>query len=117
MKTFQQDGVFNPDLYQRALRSQGYSPIDFEENLRNALLIEQLQQGLTTSVLLPQAELDQSIALMNQQRELSYITLPLDSYREKVSIDEAAITAYFEDNKDRFMNPGTGSGGLSRTEG
>ncbi len=102
---FQQDGVFNPTLYQRVLRSQGLSPVSFEENLRRSLVLDQLQQGLVSSSLLPPAELDKAIGLMNQKRELRYIALSLDSYRDKVSMDETAIDAYYQDNKDRFLNP------------
>ena len=102
---FQQDGVFNPTLYQRVLRSQGFSPVSFEEDLRRSMMLDQLQQGLVTSSLLPQATLDSAIALMNQQREIHYITLPLANYQENVSVEETAIEAYYQENKDRFLNP------------
>jgi peptidyl-prolyl cis-trans isomerase D len=105
LAVFQQDGRFNAEHYQQVLRAQGYSEFAFEENLRRSLALEQLQAGLTASAITTPAELNQAIELLNQQRELQYLLLPLDNYLKKATVDENAITAYFQENKDRFQKP------------
>jgi peptidyl-prolyl cis-trans isomerase D len=102
---FQRDGAFDPELYQRALRSQGYSDVMFEESLRSSLVTQQLQEGITASSLVTPEEMDRYAELMTQQRELEYAVLPLSKYKEQVTVDEAAIEGYFQEHQDQFMNP------------
>ncbi len=103
--TFQEDGSFDAERYKRLLRAQGYTEIVFEENLRNSLMINQWRNGLVTSSLVTPAELDTFISLLNQQRNLAYLVLSLSDYLKKVSIEESAIDAYYQEHKDRFVNP------------
>ena len=42
---FQVDGHFDKDAYERQLRSLGYSPRQYEDNLRSLLPLQQLQGG------------------------------------------------------------------------
>ena len=104
-EAFQQDGAFNPELYQRVLRSQGYSPLGFEESLRSSLVSDQLREGLVASSFVTLDEMNRLIGLLTQKRELSYVVLSLDDYLNQTSVDEAAVEAYFEEHKDRFRSP------------
>jgi peptidyl-prolyl cis-trans isomerase D len=105
LPAFQEDGGFNAERYKRLLRAQGYTEIAFEENLRNSLMISQWRNGLVTSALVTPEELDRFISLLNQQRELAYFVLSLNDYLKKVSIEESAIETYYQEHKDRFVNP------------
>jgi len=104
-EAFQQSGVFNRELYDRLLRSQGYSKAAFEASLRGSLEIDQLREGITSSAIVTPAAMDRDIGLLSQQRELEYVLLPLASYLTKVPVDESAIETYYRDNKDRLLNP------------
>lgn len=105
LNIFQQDGVFNVDRYRQLLRAQGYPEAAFEENLRRSLALEQLRNGLIISAITTPAELNSAIALLNQQRDIQYVTLALDNYAKKVTVDDAAIQSYYEENKDRLLKP------------
>jgi len=103
---FQQDGAFNIERYEQFLRSQGYpSKAAFEEYLRRSLTREQLREGLLNSAIVTPAELDKVIQLLNQQRELQYILLPLNNYLQKVSIDDDSVNRYFQEHQDRLQKP------------
>jgi len=105
LPVFQQSGGFNKDLYDRLLRNQGYTPALFEEGLRQSLATEQLRDGVIASALVTPAELEQLVALLRQQRDVYYLTLPLAQYVGKVQADDAAIQDYFAKNTERFVNP------------
>lgn len=105
LPVFQQGGGFNRELYERLLRSQGYTAAMFEESLRQSLATEQLREGVMASALITPAELEQWIALLRQQRELEYVVLSLAQYAARVTVDEAAIQEYFEKNRERFVDP------------
>lgn len=105
LPVFQQNGGFNKELYERLLRNQGYSPSVFEEGLRQSLATEQLRNGVVASALATPADLEQLVALLKQQRELYYLTLPLAPYVAKAQAGAAAVQDYFSKNADRFVNP------------
>jgi peptidyl-prolyl cis-trans isomerase D len=105
LPVFQQGGGFNRELYERLLRNQGYTAAMFEEGLRQSLATGQLRDGVVASTLITPAEMEQIIALLKQQRELQYVVLPLEKYVAQASVDDAAIKDYFEQNRDRFVNP------------
>ncbi|MFO1431110.1 MAG: SurA N-terminal domain-containing protein [Candidatus Competibacteraceae bacterium] len=103
---FQQDGKFDVGRYEQFLRSQGYpSKAAFEEYLRHNLMREQLRNGLLNSAIVTAAELNNAIALLNQQRELQYLLLPLNNYLQKASVDEDAISRYFQEHQAQFQKP------------
>jgi peptidyl-prolyl cis-trans isomerase D len=105
LPVFQQSGGFNKELYERLLRNQGYTVAVFEEGLRLSLATEQLRDGIVASALATPAELDNIIALLKQQREIEYLTLPLAQYVAKATVEENAIQDYFEKNPERFIHP------------
>ncbi|HJW28225.1 MAG TPA: SurA N-terminal domain-containing protein, partial [Saprospiraceae bacterium] len=103
---FQQDGTFDIGRYEQFLRSQGYpSKAAFEEYLRHNLAREQLRDGLLSSAIVTAAELNNAIALLNQQRELQYLLLPLNNYLQKASVNEDAINQYFQEHQAQFQKP------------
>ncbi|MBK8751789.1 MAG: SurA N-terminal domain-containing protein [Candidatus Competibacteraceae bacterium] len=102
---FQQSGGFNRTLYEQLLRNQGYTAAMFEEGLRQSLATEQLRDSVVASALVTPVELESLIALLKQQRELQYVVLSLAKYVTQATVDDAAITDYFEKNKERFFNP------------
>ncbi|MCK7577416.1 MAG: SurA N-terminal domain-containing protein [Chromatiales bacterium] len=105
LPVFQQGGGFNRELYERLLRSQGYTATMFEEGLRQSLATGQLRDGVVASTSITPAEMEQIIALLKQQRELQYVVLPLEKYVAQASVNDAAIKEYFEQNRNRFVNP------------
>jgi peptidyl-prolyl cis-trans isomerase D len=104
-EAFKKDGKFDRELYERVLRSQGYSETAFEASLRNSLLIDQLRQGLISSAFVTSAGMERDVGLLNQKRQLELVVLPLANQLEKVTVDEAAIEAYYQENKERLLSP------------
>jgi len=102
---FQRDGAFDPELYQRRLRAQGYTDVMYEEDLRKALVTDRLREGLTGSAFVTPAALNAYAELLNQQREIDYVLLAMDKYRDKAAVDEAEIEANYQENQNRFLKP------------
>ena len=105
MEAFQQDGVFNNDSYQRILQLQGYTPVSFEQLMRQSLTNEQLRNGVIESAVLPNAEVDRLLSLLGQKREIAYLTLSLSDYLTKAQVDEAAIESYYQENQASLTSP------------
>ena len=105
LPVFQQGNGFDPELYDRLLRNQGYTAAGFEESLRQSLAAEQLRNGVTASALVTPQALDQWVALLKQQRELHAVTLPLSRYLEQAVVSEEAVSEYFDKNRANLVNP------------
>ncbi len=104
-EAFSQDGQFDSEVYQAQLRSQGMTSADFENRMRRALVIQQLQAGVRQTGFAVPRTIDYIQRLVDQQREVAYIRLAKENAAGEVEISEADARAYFEDNADAFRAP------------
>ncbi|UHD15339.1 SurA N-terminal domain-containing protein [Thiocapsa bogorovii] len=102
---FQRDGRFDREAYERLLRLQGLSPAQFEEQLRQQLIGNQLLRAVVGSELMTRGELAEYRRLAGQTRELSYAAMPAAEFRSDAPIGEEEIQAFYESNPARFQSP------------
>ena len=102
---FQVDGKFSADRYTALLRSSGMSETQFESELREELLITQLQTALIESAFVTPHELERRYALDAQQREVDYALIAASDFASSVNITDADIQKYYEQNRAEFMLP------------
>lgn len=102
---FQDKGRFSEKRYQQVLGAQGMTPFSFEPRYRRALLIAQLQNGIAGSAFVTRHELDRFIRLLEQKRDLVYMTIPLSRFESRAKIDDAMVQSYYKGHKAQFMRP------------
>jgi peptidyl-prolyl cis-trans isomerase D len=102
---FQRDGQFDRDAYERLLRLQGLTPAQFEGQLRQELIGNQLLRAVVVSELVTRSELGDYQRLVGQTRELSYALVPTADFQSDTPIGEDAIQAYYQANAQRFQTP------------
>lgn len=101
----QVDGQFSMDRYESLLRQQGMIPAGFEADLRRDLLVQQFLSGLSNTVGVSDAQIDQLYVIQAQQRELEYLLLSAQAVADDVELTDADVSAYFEAHKDVFRDP------------
>ncbi len=101
---FQRDGRFDRESYERLLRLQGLSPAQFEEQLRQQLIGNQLLRAVVGSELITSRELDDYRRLAGQTRELSYAVMPAADFQSDAPIGEDEIQAFYAANAARFQS-------------
>ena len=103
MPEFQVNGQFSPDRFQQLLATTLYSPVDFLNLIESTLLIDQPRLGiLLTSFSLPD-EVTNSIALINQERNVMFIQIPMDNYlKQAIPVTDAEIDTYYKAHPDKF---------------
>ena len=74
--SFQVDGVFNADVYQRRLLAQGRTPKQFENDMRTQLIMGQFTSTIATSAISTNWELEGYVRLQDQHRSFSAILVP-----------------------------------------
>lgn len=102
---FRNEGRFDQAIYESLLRNQGMSPAEFEHRMRRDLLVSQMRNGITSTALVTQHELKNLVRLQRQRRDFGYMTVPVKRFMDQVEVDDEAIKARYEENKERFSVP------------
>jgi peptidyl-prolyl cis-trans isomerase D len=102
---FQRDGRFDRDAYERLLQIQGLSPAQFEGQLRQQLIGNQLLRAVVGSDFVTRGELDQYQRLVGQTRDLAYVQLKVADFQSDDPVREDEIKTYYDSNPLLFQSP------------
>ncbi|TAK78716.1 MAG: hypothetical protein EPO11_00950 [Gammaproteobacteria bacterium] len=104
--SFQVNGKFSIERFQEVLSSSLLSTGEFLKLIHASLLIDQPKLGIAlTSFALP-AEVSYTISLVNQERAIQYINLPVQYFlSQPITISQAQIQHYYEQHQNDFMTP------------
>jgi peptidyl-prolyl cis-trans isomerase D len=105
LPAFQNGGRFDNAVYQRALRYQGLTPTQFEEQLRGRLVTAQLSAAVKDSALITEQELEAAVRMTRQQRALAYVVIPASRFESTEALPESRITEYYEAHQKDFLRP------------
>lgn len=100
---FQQNGVFNENLYRQAVRSMGYTPQRFLTDTASLMALEQLQNGITETAFLTRRELNVHAGLLGQRRDVAYLPFDTDRYRAQVTVEDADVELRYQENQRRYQ--------------
>lgn len=102
---FQNQGKFDPQLYERLVNSRGMTTARFESSLRVDLLSTQILSSYTDTAIVTDDELDNILRIKEQQRKIGYMILKSEDYTGDVTISDDEISDYYENHLDRFAVP------------
>ena len=100
---FQQDGQFSPQVFQNILRSNGFSPTSFKQQMKDDLVINQVNLGVASSDFSSERDLTEAARIIGQKRSFRYLTIPLDKVSDGIAIPEESIRSYYQDNEQSFQ--------------
>lgn len=102
---FQLDGKYNEQLALARLAQVGLTAERYRADVRRDLQNAELERALVISDFATPQEISRRFALEDEQRELRWAVLPAARYLGSVSVDEAAIAAFYEQNSARWIRP------------
>jgi len=105
MPGLQENGQFIGEARYRELLRLQRPPVtstEFEDRIRNGLLLAKLRATLTGWIALTNAELEREYRRRNEKVKLALITLPLDRFRGQVSASDGDLTALYEADKEKY---------------
>ncbi len=105
MPEFQVDGKFDNERYLAVLRQSGLNGTRLAALLRQDLTRQQLMNGLLGSEFTTEHEVTSLAQLLQQTRDLRYVTIRAEDFRDQVSVDAAEVEAYYNDNPMEFVQP------------
>lgn len=98
-------GKFSFQRYQEFLRSEGMTPVMFEQRLRQGLAIQAYSSGYGATSFTPRSVVEQVARLTDQQREVSQFAVEIDRYLGQVKPDPGAAKVYYDSNPEEFRIP------------
>ena len=101
ISAFQTAGVFDSRRYQTILDRNNMTPESFEINQRDALMIQKLNNIITSSVKISDQEVVQWYKWNNTAVNLDYVYFDPERYQDISTADEEMQT-YFEDHKESY---------------
>lgn len=102
---FQVDGKFDAKRYQEMLASQQMSPTQFEEKVKQDLILRQLMDGVMQTGFVSNSQMQRLNTLMGEKREVSSAVLSPELYLSQVTVSDAEIKQYYDANQAQFKSP------------
>lgn len=99
------DGKFSPQRYEQLLRAQSMTPVMFENEVRQDVVLSRMQSTLAGTVVVPDSVVERLVRVREQEREVSQAVFDPNRYREKVQIAEADAKKYYDEHTAEFRIP------------
>lgn len=106
---FGENGRFSPERYQgfvnNFLAGMQTSEKQFEEHIRQELVLSKARQILAQAVWIAPQEIEQIFHQLYDTFVISYAALNMDDIAHTVKVSEKEARAYFDENRKRFTIP------------
>jgi len=103
MVQFQEDGVFNIERYKAVLAANRMAPTKFEDSMRFDRLSEVAVREIGNFAnVVTDFEIQEVYSLQNEKVAVKYIKISPDRFVDKVTIDDKALTTWFETVKENY---------------
>jgi len=102
---FQVEGRFSKDRFQEVLRQNSLSEANIRSELKEEILLRQLEQGIAQSSFSLKNELKGLIGLLEQKRDIGYVIVPSKKYQAEIKLDPKDVQAYYEEHQSDFILP------------
>ncbi|CAA6819959.1 MAG: Peptidylprolyl isomerase [uncultured Thiotrichaceae bacterium] len=102
-RSFQTDGKFDREQYERFLQSQRRNQGEFENQVREDLTLRHFQSAVSSTAFVPKAQAEFYQSLRKQQRDVEHFTLKVSDFEGKAEVTDEQVAEYYEQNKARFM--------------
>ncbi len=103
IEAFQQDGKFDKQRYETALRGENMSPQTFEMRVAQELSMRQLTDAYTQNGYASHTAADNLMRLNEQQRVVAVAEITHQPFLQSVKVDESAVKSYYETKQKEFQ--------------
>ena len=103
-QTFQnEDGRFDQDRYLQLVRSMGFTPASYTDEVSQNSALNQMRTGFMDSAFLLDWEQRAMAALADQKRDVAYLTFDPTAFQDRVEVTEADIAAHYDASPLDYM--------------
>lgn len=105
MPEFQNNGKFSEDTYNQLLSQNKLTPAKFEQNIRKDMAVQQVREGLSSLVFMPQKVAEQALVSEFEQREVTVAEVKVMDFMNQVNVTPEQVQAYYNQHKTKFIAP------------
>ncbi len=102
---FQENGRFSLDRYRRILSMSRLSPSEYEESVRNQIIVNQIRDTVTSTVVLSEKEIINEFHRRNDKAEIKAVLVKVSDYEEEIEVTEEEVKEFFEENEENYREP------------
>ena len=102
---FQIDGRFSRDRFTQLVRNVGYSPTEYQQQIKEDVVLQQLSNSFVATAFVTNKQLQQTTRLSQQKRDFYYLTVPLNTVINTIEVDDEQAQAYYQENLDNYQKP------------
>ncbi len=104
--SFQENGAFvGMARYQDLLVQNGYTVIDFENSIRNELLMTKLFSYLTAAATVSDEDVETEYRNQNERVQLDYLVLDGPALEDQIELTDDELDEYYQTNVARYSIP------------
>ena len=105
MPQLQVNGQFSPERYSQVLASAGLNTRDFEQSQRAELALDRVLGPVALTASIPVSVVDRVEQVLTEERTIRLVAFPASDYEKDVVVTDAAISDWYEKNKQRLELP------------
>lgn len=102
---FKNGDKFDPERFSAIMRANGIDENTYKQEMRYVKTQDQMLSGYRFSAIVPASEVNDLLALREQQRRFSYVVLEPGVMRAQVKVTDAEIEDYYNTNAQRYQTP------------
>ena len=102
---FLENGNFSQLRFDSFARSNGFIPSDYLNRIKQDLMSNIWRLTLINSSFLTDSEVQESISLAEQERDISFIRLPRSKFENTLSYTEQELNDFYKGNLNSYIEP------------
>ena len=102
---FQENGRFSKNRFDSFARSNGFIPSDYLKRVKEDFLLSIWNQSIAASSFVIDDDINESIQLAEQLRDITFIKIPRIKFEEKIILEDEDLQNYYDLNKASFTSP------------
>ena len=99
------NGRFSPENFSFVLRNVGMTEDEYIQNRNDVAIRQQIVEAVADGMSVPQTLLEAIAQHSGETRDISYVSLNAQVIDPVAAPDNAALQAYFDENKSRYRAP------------
>lgn len=93
------------ERFRELLSNGGFTVPEFENAMREDLLVQKLQNTLRGGLFIPAEDLERAFREQTERAAIRYVNLPASNLQAEVELTKGAAQRYFQEHSERFRLP------------
>ena len=99
---FQINNVFDSEQFQVVIRSAGFTPMSYRDEMRSDKLLGQLSSAIQSTVFVTDSMIRRVGSLSGQTRDIAFLRLDLESLLSEVGVSSEELRSYYDTNLQSY---------------